>query len=47
MGTENHSCLLLLVLSLSLRYIFHSSIFPQAHTQMLISLKLISTLIEI
>jgi hypothetical protein len=33
MGGENHNHLLLLILSLSLRYIFNSSYFPtQAHT---------------
>jgi hypothetical protein len=32
MGRENHNRLLLLIPSLSLRYIFRSSIFPQAQT---------------
>jgi hypothetical protein len=30
MGGENHNCLLLQITNLRLRYIFHSSIFPQA-----------------
>jgi hypothetical protein len=32
MGGENHNHLLLLIPGLSLRHIFLSSIFPQAHT---------------
>jgi hypothetical protein len=31
-GRENHNCSLLLIQSLNLGYIFHSSVFPQAHT---------------
>jgi hypothetical protein len=31
MGGGNHNRLLLLIPSLRLRYVFHSSVFPQAH----------------
>jgi hypothetical protein len=34
MGEENQKRLLLLILSLSLKYIFRSSTFPQAHIDM-------------
>jgi hypothetical protein len=32
MGGENYNRLILLIPSLSLGHIFHSSVFPQAHT---------------
>jgi hypothetical protein len=34
MGRENHNRLLLLIPSLSLKYIFRSSVFPQTNTNM-------------